>query len=256
MGEDPARRRMETDAIRLGVDLGMTLVDTAEMYGEGLTEQFLGEALAGLREEVFLVSKVWPHHATREGTVKAACERSLRRLRHRLARSLPAALARGEPLKETVAGSGTCARTARSGTGGSATSTSPDLEELSSLPGGLHVAANQVLYNLSRRAPGIRPVPWPAAARQSRSWRTSRSNRGGFSNPVLPASRPGTTRPACRSRWPGCCAWPTPWRSPRRPARIISARTMPRWGWNCRMKERMAGSTPSSRRPAAGGRWG
>ena len=79
MGEAPGRRREEIATVRLGVELGMTLIDTAEMYGAGLTEQFLGEALAGLRDRVFLVSKVYPHNASRQGVVRA-CERSLRRL--------------------------------------------------------------------------------------------------------------------------------------------------------------------------------
>jgi len=79
LGESPARRREEIATVRLGVELGLTLIDTAEMYGEGRTEQFLGEALAGLRDQVFLVSKVYPHHAGRQA-LQRACEQSLRRL--------------------------------------------------------------------------------------------------------------------------------------------------------------------------------
>ncbi|MFP3270802.1 MAG: aldo/keto reductase, partial [Paraburkholderia sp.] len=80
MGEQPARRAAEIAALRAGVELGMTLIDTAEMYGDGATEILLGEALAGLRERVFLVSKVYPHNASRRG-VQAACEKSLKRLK-------------------------------------------------------------------------------------------------------------------------------------------------------------------------------
>ena len=80
LGVDSARRRDDLAAVRLGLDLGLTLVDTAEMYGEGSTEELVGEAIAGRRNEVFLVSKVYPHNADRRGVV-AACERSLRRLR-------------------------------------------------------------------------------------------------------------------------------------------------------------------------------
>src|SRR5688572_26677316 len=80
MGEDPTRREEELEAIRLGLDLGLTLVDTAELYGDGATEVFVGEAIAGRRDEVFLVSKVLPTNASRKGTIEA-CERSLRRLR-------------------------------------------------------------------------------------------------------------------------------------------------------------------------------
>src|SRR6476661_4340586 len=67
MGEDASRRKQEIAALRTGIDLGMTVVDTAEMYGDGATETLLGEALAGLREKVFLVSKVYPHNASRRG---------------------------------------------------------------------------------------------------------------------------------------------------------------------------------------------
>src|SRR5258705_12156359 len=80
MGEDPSRRQSEIAALRLGLDLGMTLIDTAEMYGEGAAEELVGEAIADRREEVFLVTKVYPHNATRRGAVEA-CARSLRRLK-------------------------------------------------------------------------------------------------------------------------------------------------------------------------------
>src|SRR3546814_2661730 len=79
MGEDAGRRRAETDALKLGLDLGMTLIDTAEMYGEGGAEESVADAIAGRRDRVFLVSKVYPHNAGR-AQVAAACERSLRRL--------------------------------------------------------------------------------------------------------------------------------------------------------------------------------
>src|SRR6188508_2173053 len=80
MGERRKRRAEEIGALRLGLDLGLTLIDTAEMYGDGGAEEVVGEAIAGRRDEVFLVSKVYPHNASSRGTV-AACERSLQRLR-------------------------------------------------------------------------------------------------------------------------------------------------------------------------------
>ena len=80
MGEEAARKRDEVRALQLGLDLGMTLIDTAEMYGDGGAEEVVGEAIAGRRDEVYLVSKVYPHNASLEGT-QAACERSLRRLK-------------------------------------------------------------------------------------------------------------------------------------------------------------------------------
>src|SRR5579864_5625690 len=79
MGESRHRSQEEIAALRLGIDLGMTLIDTAEMYGEGGAEEIVGKAIVGRRDEVFLVSKVFPHNATRKGTI-AACERSLKRL--------------------------------------------------------------------------------------------------------------------------------------------------------------------------------
>jgi diketogulonate reductase-like aldo/keto reductase len=79
VGEGLHSPHEEIAALRLGLDLGMTLIDTAEMYGDGASEQLVGAAIADRRDEVFLVSKVLPGHATRTGTV-AACERSLRRL--------------------------------------------------------------------------------------------------------------------------------------------------------------------------------
>ena len=80
MGEDRSRRQEEIAALRLGIDLGMTLIDTAEMYGEGGAEEVIAEAIVDHREQVFLVSKVYPHNASRRGAI-AACERSLRRLK-------------------------------------------------------------------------------------------------------------------------------------------------------------------------------
>ena len=80
MGEDRSRRAAEVAALRLGLDLGMTLIDTAEMYGEGGRRRWSGEAIAGRRDEVFLVSKIYPHNASHTG-VPAACARSLRRLK-------------------------------------------------------------------------------------------------------------------------------------------------------------------------------
>src|SRR6266850_6324329 len=79
IADDPRRRAEAIAAMRLGIDLGMTLIDTAEMYGDGKAEELVGEAIAGRRDEVFLVSKVLPQNATRRGTI-VACEQSLRRL--------------------------------------------------------------------------------------------------------------------------------------------------------------------------------
>ena len=79
-GEDPDRRQEEIASIRRGIDLGLTLIDTAEMYGEGRSEQLVGEAIAGQRDKVFIVSKVYPHNASRRA-MHTACNNSLKRLR-------------------------------------------------------------------------------------------------------------------------------------------------------------------------------
>ena len=80
IGENRSARAEEIATLQRGIDLGMTLIDTAEMYGEGSTEEFLGRALHGLREQIYLVSKVYPHNASRKGVIHA-CERNLKRLR-------------------------------------------------------------------------------------------------------------------------------------------------------------------------------
>src|SRR3982074_1418219 len=80
MGERKSERGAELKAVKLGLELGIRLIDTAEMYGEGVAEEIVGEAMGALRDDIYLVSKVYPHNASRKGTV-AACERSLRRLK-------------------------------------------------------------------------------------------------------------------------------------------------------------------------------
>ncbi|MGW2710241.1 aldo/keto reductase [Streptomyces sp. NPDC001356] len=159
LGEDPARRAQEIAALRLGVDLGMTVVDTAEMYGDGTAEELVGEALRGHREEVFLVSKVLPGHADRKGTV-AACERSLRRLRtERL--DLYLLHWRGRwPLAETLAGFTDLMEAGKIRYWGVSNLDAADMAELTTLPGGDAVAVDQVLYNLTRRGIEWDLLPW------------------------------------------------------------------------------------------------
>jgi diketogulonate reductase-like aldo/keto reductase len=159
MGEDPLLRESEVTALRLGLDLGLTLVDTAEMYGDGLTEELVGEALAGRRDEVFLVSKVVPHHATRRGTV-AACLDNLARLR---TDHLDLYLLhwRGRvPLSETLAGFADLREAGRIRHWGVSNFDVEDMVELVSLPGGSAVQVDQVLYNLMRRGPEYDLLPW------------------------------------------------------------------------------------------------
>ncbi len=143
-------REEEIAALRLGLDLGMTLIDTAEMYGNGAAEELIGEAIKGRRDEVFLVSKVLPQNATRSGTV-AACERSLRRLgTDRL--DLYLLHWRGDPdLEETLEGFTALVGAGKIRHWGVSNFDVSDMKELIGLPGGSAVATNQVLYNPSRR---------------------------------------------------------------------------------------------------------
>jgi diketogulonate reductase-like aldo/keto reductase len=159
MGDSRSRRAEELATLRLGLDLGLTLIDTAEMYGEGLSEELIGEAIAGRRDEAFLVSKVYPHNATREGTV-AACERSLRRLRAELLDLYLLHWRGSVPLDETLE-----ALTALQAAGkiryfGVSNLDLADMQELGKLAGGQHVQTNQLLYNLTRRGIEWDLLPW------------------------------------------------------------------------------------------------
>ena len=150
MGERASDHVREVAALRQGLDFGMTLIDTAEMYGEGGAERIIGEAIAGRRDEVFLVSKVYPHHASERGVV-AACERSLSRLK---TDHLDLYLLhwRGDiALAETVAGFEQLRAAGRIRDWGVSNFDRNDLEELLALPDGAHCAANQVLYHLDCR---------------------------------------------------------------------------------------------------------
>ena len=159
MGEDRAARAEEIATLRLGLDLGLTLIDTAEMYGEGRSEELVGEAIADRRDEVFLVSKVYPHNATGNGAA-AACERSLRRLRtDRI--DLYLLHWRGRvPLAETMQGFLSLQEAGKIRHYGVSNLDLADMQELSSVAGGKAVQANQLLYNLARRGIEWDLLPW------------------------------------------------------------------------------------------------
>ena len=159
MGEDIRKASAEIESLKRGLDLGMTLIDTAEMYAEGGAEKITGAAIAARRDEVFLVSKVYPWNASRQGVIDA-CERSLKRLRtDRL--DLYLLHWRGEhPLAETVAGFEELRRAGKIGAWGVSNFDVADMEELMIVPGGKNCAANQVLYNLSRRGVEYDLLPW------------------------------------------------------------------------------------------------
>ena len=150
LGEDRKRRADEIEALRTGLDLGMTLIDTAEMYGDGAAEELIAEAVGKRRDEIFLVSKVLPENATRRGTAQA-CERSLKRLRtDRL--DLYLLHWRGSvPLGETLDAFEALMKSGKIRRWGVSNFDVEDMEELGDLAGGDVVATNQVLYNLTRR---------------------------------------------------------------------------------------------------------
>lgn len=157
MGEVPSHAAGETAAIREGVALGMTLIDTAEMYGDGATETFLGKALAGLREQVVLVSKVYPQNAG-GARLERACEASLRRLNtDRL--DLYLLHWRGSiPLAETVRGMEALVKAGKIRCWGVSNLDADDMEELVAA-GGSACVTDQVLYNVTRRGPEFDLLP-------------------------------------------------------------------------------------------------
>ena len=159
MGEARTRGPEMVAALQLGLDLGMTLIDTAEMYGEGGAEEVVGKAIAGRRDGVFVVSKVYPHNASRKGAV-AACERSLKRLgTDRI--DLYLLHWRGSvPLAETLAAFEALRDAGKIRHYGVSNFDVADMEELWSLAGGEATACNQVLYNLGRRGIERDLMPW------------------------------------------------------------------------------------------------
>jgi len=159
MGEHARRAADEALALRLGLDLGMTLIDTAEMYGDGGAEEVVADAIAGRRNEVFLVSKVLPQNAGRRRAVEA-CERSLRRLgTDRI--DLYLLHWRGSvPLAETLEAFAELQAAGKIRLWGVSNLDTDDMDELADMPGGSECATNQVLYNLTRRGIEFDLLPW------------------------------------------------------------------------------------------------
>jgi diketogulonate reductase-like aldo/keto reductase len=163
VGDKTALRAEEIATLRLGIELGATLIDTAEMYGEGAAESLIGEAIAGARDKVFLVSKVYPHNATHRGAI-AACERSLRRLNtDRI--DLYLLHWRGSvPLAETVEGFQALRKAGKIRHWGVSNLGLADMDELWSAPDGQAAGegaqTNQLLYNLARRGLEWDLLPW------------------------------------------------------------------------------------------------
>lgn len=161
MGERSDARPQEVAALQAGIDLGMTLIDTAEMYGDGQAERVVGEAVRGRRDQVFLVSKAYPQNASR-GRLPLACEASLERLgTDRL--DLYLLHWRGNvPLAETVEAMERLVARGKILRWGVSNLDTSDMDELIDV-GGTACATNQILYNLSRRGPEIDLIPWLSA---------------------------------------------------------------------------------------------
>jgi len=156
---DEAPRADALGALRRGLDLGATHIDTAEMYGSGAAEELVGEAMSGRRDEVFLVSKVLPHNASRQGTL-AACERSLARLRTDRLDCYLLHWRGSHPLAETVAAFEELRRAGKILSWGVSNFDVDDLDELAAAAGSARPACNQVLYHLNERAIEHAVLPW------------------------------------------------------------------------------------------------
>ncbi len=151
MGESESTYSDEVAALRLGIDLGMTLIDSAEMYGEGRAEKLVADAIEGQRERVFIVTKVYPHNASRTELPKA-CERSLKRLRiEAIDLYLLHWRERTPPLEETVETFERLHSAGKIKRWGVSNFDLDDMEELLAIENGRNCAANQVLYNLENR---------------------------------------------------------------------------------------------------------
>ncbi|MDR3529972.1 MAG: aldo/keto reductase [Rhodopila sp.] len=159
MGERRADAAREADALRLGVDLGMTLIDTAEMYADGGAEQVVAQAVSGIRDRVFIVSKVLPQNASRTG-VPAACERSLKRLRTDRIDLYLLHWRGGHPLAETVAAFEALKAAGKIRYWGVSNLDTDDMNELLGVAGGTGCATDQVLYHPDSRGIEFDLLPW------------------------------------------------------------------------------------------------
>jgi diketogulonate reductase-like aldo/keto reductase len=159
MGDRAAQRKEEIAALREGIALGLTLIDTAEMYGDGRAESLVAEAIAGQRERVFLVSKVLPSNASRKGVVRS-CEASLKRLKTDRVELYLLHWSGSYPLAETVRGFEDLLAAGKIRGWGVSNLDLQEMRRLAALPGGKACATNQVLYNLTRRGIEFDLLPW------------------------------------------------------------------------------------------------
>ncbi|MBV9387314.1 MAG: aldo/keto reductase [Chroococcidiopsidaceae cyanobacterium CP_BM_ER_R8_30] len=159
MGENARNRQTEIDALRHGLDLGLSLIDTAEMYGEGGAEEVIAQAIATRRSQVFLVSKVYPHNASKRGAI-TACERSLKRLQTDYLDLYLLHWRGSVPLAETLDAFQTLQQAGKIRSYGVSNFDTEDMKEATHLSGGNAIVTNQVLYNLMRRGIELNLLPW------------------------------------------------------------------------------------------------
>ncbi|MRF59323.1 aldo/keto reductase [Citrobacter portucalensis] len=159
MGEDPCRRRDEVSALQAGLDLGLRLIDTAEMYADGAAEEVVGEALTGRRDSAFLVSKVYPWNAGRQKAI-AACEASLRRLKTDYLDLYLLHWMGDFSFAETIDAMETLIAQGKIRRWGVSNLDYDDMQALWQVPGGRECATNQVLYHLASRGIEYDLLPW------------------------------------------------------------------------------------------------
>ena len=159
MGEGISPVEDEADSLRAGLDLGLKLIDTAEMYGNGGSERVVGEALVGRRDDAFVVSKVLPSHASRKGTIEA-CERSLKNLKIEKIDLYLLHWQSSIPLTETVEALERLVEQGKIGAWGVSNFDTALMQKLEDISPKGHIATDQILYNLSRRGPEFDLIPW------------------------------------------------------------------------------------------------
>lgn len=159
MGENPHCRQDEISALRHGMELGISLIDTAEMYGEGGAEEVVGEAIASCRSKMFIVSKVYPHNASRKGVI-AACDRTLKRLNTDYLDLYLLHWRSSVPFAETLSAFQALKQAGKIHDYGVSNFDIDDMKEAVGLEGGSAIATNQILYNLSRRGVELDLLPW------------------------------------------------------------------------------------------------
>ena len=202
MGESARERRREADCLRAGIDLGLTLIDTAEMYGEGGAEEVVAEAIEGRRDEVFIVSKVYPHNASRSGA-PAACERSLKRLRTDRIDLYLLHWMGSIPIAETVEAFEKLKAAGKIRRWGVSNLDASEMQGLSRVAGGAHCATDQVLYHLGERGIEFDLLPQCAASGVSVMAYSPLGQGAVLGNPTLArvAARHGVTPAAIAIAW-------------------------------------------------------